>query len=117
MKDLFLGNLSTAARIWTAGAPALVLLAYVLGGLVVYWIRNALRGPWRDKEAEAMLKGQPATADTFRKVAAKVVEGAKGYGSNTFKIELAKRAIVRALKQATEMDYTQNDNAFQNSNP
>lgn len=57
MKDLFLGNLSTAARIWTAGAPALVLLAYVLVGLVVYWIRNALRGPWRDKEAEDRVGG------------------------------------------------------------
>lgn len=57
MKDLFLGNLSTAARIWTAGAPALVLLTYVVGGLVVYLIRNALLGPWRDKEAEDRVGG------------------------------------------------------------
>ena len=57
MKDLILGNLSAAARIWTAGAPALVLLAYVVMGLVVYWIRNALRGPWRDKEAEDRVGG------------------------------------------------------------
>jgi len=98
-----------------------VAAALELDGNTIKEARLVLGGvahkPWRDKEAEAMLKGQPATADTFRKVAAKVVEGAKGYGSNTFKIELAKRAIVRALKQATEMDYTQNDNAFQNSNP
>jgi xanthine dehydrogenase YagS FAD-binding subunit len=73
--------------------------------------------PWRDKEAEALLIGQPATEDTFRRAAAKVLAGAKGQGTNNFKIELAKRAIVRALKQATEMDAAFDANAFQNSNP
>ena len=57
MIDLISGRLSTAARIWTAGAPALVLLAYVTVGLIVYGIRNALRGPWRDKEAEDRVGG------------------------------------------------------------
>jgi len=46
-----------------------------------------------------------------------VLEGAKGFGSNTFKIELARRAIVRALQQATEMTQATDDNAFLNSNP
>jgi len=107
----------------TSYAFALVSVAAALelDGNTITDARLALGGvahkPWRDKEAEEMLKGQPATADTFRKVAAKVVTGAKGYGSNDFKIELAKRAIVRALKQATEMDYTKDDNAFLNSNP
>jgi phosphatidylglycerophosphate synthase/putative flippase GtrA len=55
--DLIVGRLSAMERIWTAGAPALVLLAYVAVGLVVYWIRNALRGPWRDKEAEDRVGG------------------------------------------------------------
>ena len=36
----------------------------------------------------------------------KAENGAKGFGSNTFKIELAKRAIVRALKHAAEMEQT-----------
>ncbi len=58
--------------------------------------------PWRDKSAEALLKGQPATAETFGRVAAHVVANAVGQGSNDFKIELARRAIVRALKQAAE---------------
>jgi xanthine dehydrogenase YagS FAD-binding subunit len=59
--------------------------------------------PWRDVEAEAMIGGQSATKDNFQKVANFVLRDAKGFGHNTFKIELAKRAIVRALKQAAEM--------------
>ena len=98
-----------------------VAAALELDGATIKEARLALGGvahkPWRDKEAEAMLVGQPATADTFRRVAAKVLETAKGYGANTFKIELAKRAIVRALKQATEMNQAFDANAFQNSNP
>jgi len=107
----------------TSYAFALVSVAAALevDGNTIKDARLALGGvahkPWRDPEAEDLLKGQPATADTFRKVAAKVLEGAKGYGPNTFKIELAKRAIVRALKQATEMTQANDDNAFLNSNP
>lgn len=56
--------------------------------------------PWRNKDAEAMLNGQRATTKNFQKVAEAMMSGAKGYGYNTFKIELGKRAIVRALKQA-----------------
>ena len=107
----------------TSYAFALVSVAAALEleGNIIRDARLALGGvahkPWRDQEAEALLKGQPATADTFRRVAAKVVAGAKGYGANTFKIELAKRAIVRALKQATEMSQELDANAFLNSNP
>jgi xanthine dehydrogenase YagS FAD-binding subunit len=60
--------------------------------------------PWRDREAETMLKDQAVTAEHFRKVAEFIVRDAKGYGHNDFKIELAKRAIVRALKQAAELE-------------
>ena len=92
-----------------------------LDGNTIKNARLALGGvahkPWRDQEAEALLIGQPATADTFHRVAAKVLESAKGYGANTFKIELARRAIVRALKQAAEMKQVVDTNAFQNSNP
>ncbi|WP_210464850.1 FAD binding domain-containing protein [Rufibacter roseolus] len=57
--------------------------------------------PWRVPEAEALLQGQKATRDNFRKVAEAYLQGAQGFGHNDFKIELAKRAIVRALEQAT----------------
>jgi xanthine dehydrogenase YagS FAD-binding subunit len=56
--------------------------------------------PWRKPEAEALLQGKPANSDNFRLAAALLIEGAKGYGHNDFKIELAKRAVVRALEQA-----------------
>jgi xanthine dehydrogenase YagS FAD-binding subunit len=107
----------------TSYAFALVSVAAALelDGNTIKDARLALGGvahkPWRDKEAEALLIGQPATTDTFRAVAAKVLTGAKGQGTNNFKIELAKRAIVRALKQATEMNQAFDANAFQNSNP
>ena len=107
----------------TSYAFALVSVAAALelDGDTIAEGRLALGGvahkPWRDQEAEALLKGQSATVETFRRVAAKVLQGAKGYSANIFKIELAKRAIVRALKQATEMNYPTDTNAFLNSNP
>jgi xanthine dehydrogenase YagS FAD-binding subunit len=56
--------------------------------------------PWRKPEAEALLRGKPATAESYRPVVEALLDGATGYGHNTFKIELAKRAIVRALDGA-----------------
>ena len=64
--------------------------------------------PWRNPEAEAMLYGKSATQENVRQVAEAIMRDAKGFGHNTFKIELAKRAIVRALKQASEMEQQQN---------
>jgi xanthine dehydrogenase YagS FAD-binding subunit len=60
--------------------------------------------PWRDTEAEAMLRGKPAALESFQPVAEAIVRGAKGFGHNTFKIELAKRTVVRALAQAAGME-------------
>lgn len=91
-----------------------------LDGNTITDARLALGGvahkPWRDQAAEKLLIGQPATAETFARVAAKVVENAQGQGANDFKIELARRAIVRALKQAAEGSQKASD-VFQNSNP
>jgi xanthine dehydrogenase YagS FAD-binding subunit len=56
--------------------------------------------PWRDKEAEAALRGQPANATTFARAADVLLRDAKSYGHNNFKIDLARRTIVRALTQA-----------------
>jgi xanthine dehydrogenase YagS FAD-binding subunit len=56
--------------------------------------------PWRDPEAEAMLVGKPLAADSYRPVADFVLRDAKGHEHNAFKIELARRAIVRALSEA-----------------
>ncbi len=53
--------------------------------------------PWRSPEAEHALTGQPATPETFKRAAELALSGAKGYVHNTFKIEMAKLGIIRAL--------------------
>ena len=96
----------------TSFAFALVSVAAALEmeGDIVAEARIALGGvahkPWRVPEGEAMLRGQPPTAENFRRVAHRYMEGARGHAHNTFKIELAKRAIVRALTQAVRMEKT-----------
>lgn len=68
--------------------------------------RMALGGvahkPWRSVEAENILIGAKPTEQTFQAVAEATLKGAKGYKHNAFKVELAKRAIVRSLIIATE---------------
>jgi xanthine dehydrogenase YagS FAD-binding subunit len=56
--------------------------------------------PWRNSEAEASLAGQAASRDNFEKAAAIFLRDAKGFAHNGFKIDLARRAIIRALTQA-----------------
>lgn len=57
--------------------------------------------PWRSRKAEQILEGQPPTEANFRKAAEVAMAGAKPLRDNGFKIELAKRAIVRALQETT----------------
>lgn len=68
-------------------------------------VRVALGGvahkPWRDYEAEKELLGQRPEEPVFRAFAENVMRPAKGQGGNDFKIELARRTIVRALQQAS----------------
>jgi xanthine dehydrogenase YagS FAD-binding subunit len=56
--------------------------------------------PWRSTAAEDMLVGAPANAETFAAAAAATVRDAKPYRYNAFKVEMAQRAIVRALEIA-----------------
>jgi xanthine dehydrogenase YagS FAD-binding subunit len=56
--------------------------------------------PWRAKEAEEALLGKPANKESFKMAANKALEAAKPLKYNGFKIELAKRTLVRALEQA-----------------
>jgi xanthine dehydrogenase YagS FAD-binding subunit len=59
--------------------------------------------PWRANAAEKKLIGQDANEETFRAGAEAELAAAKAYKYNAFKIELAKRAIVRALRMVAEM--------------
>ena len=56
--------------------------------------------PWRDPAAEEALRGQAAGEAAFRLAADVLLRDARGYAHNTFKIDLARRGIVRVLTQA-----------------
>ncbi|QPH40168.1 FAD binding domain-containing protein [Pedobacter endophyticus] len=58
--------------------------------------------PWRIGEAEAFLKGKSPTRANFSLAADIILEGAKGYGFNDFKIGLAKKAIIRNCMMALD---------------
>jgi xanthine dehydrogenase YagS FAD-binding subunit len=56
--------------------------------------------PWRDRNAEGLLCDAVADSENFERAADTVLRDARGFGHNDFKIELARRGIVRALAQA-----------------
>jgi xanthine dehydrogenase YagS FAD-binding subunit len=91
-------------RLSYAFALVSVAVGLELEGDIIRQGRVALGGvahkPWRDPQAEAALLGQPANATTFARAADVLLRDAKGYGRNTFKIDLARRCIARALTQA-----------------
>lgn len=58
--------------------------------------------PWRNAEAEAVLVGQLPTEQAFAEAARVLLHGAGGFEHNAFKVDLAPRAIVRALTDAAK---------------
>jgi xanthine dehydrogenase YagS FAD-binding subunit len=91
-------------RLSYAFALVSVAAGLELDGETIRDARFALGGvahkPWRNTAAEAQLRGARATSESFARAADSVVRDARGFGHNDFKIELARRAIVRALTQA-----------------
>jgi xanthine dehydrogenase YagS FAD-binding subunit len=81
-----------------------VAAALELDGDVIRQARVALGGvahkPWRVPEAETALVGKPANEDSFRAAAGSILRGAQPQQHNAFKVDLAQRAIVRALSAA-----------------
>jgi xanthine dehydrogenase YagS FAD-binding subunit len=81
-----------------------VAAAVDLDGGTVRDVRIVLGGvahkPWRAHDAEAALRGQTLSDETLARAGAAAVAGAQGYGHNDFKIELAQRAVIRALQTA-----------------
>jgi len=75
-----------------------------LDGDIIREARLGLGGiatrPWRAIEAEQSLAGRRASDDAFRDAAGIALAGAVAREHNRFKIELAKRTIVRALSSA-----------------
>ncbi len=101
-KSLYLKLRDRASYEFALASAAVV--AKVEGGHIRY-VRVAMGGigtkPWRSHEAEAALKGKPADAATFHKAAEAALASAKPRTDNAFKVELAKRCLVRTLKLAT----------------
>jgi len=64
-------------------------------------VRLALGGvapkPWRAWKAEAVLRGQPATAESFARAAKAELAAAQPLSGNAFKVPLARNTLVRTL--------------------
>jgi xanthine dehydrogenase YagS FAD-binding subunit len=56
--------------------------------------------PWRSTEAESALRGQPLSDENLQRAATAAVNGAQACSDNGYKIELACRAVVRAVRSA-----------------
>jgi xanthine dehydrogenase YagS FAD-binding subunit len=59
--------------------------------------------PWRSAEAEAALIGRPVSEEGFRRAGEAALAGARPLAHNAYKIELGKRAVVRALMRAARL--------------
>ncbi|HEY0384058.1 MAG TPA: xanthine dehydrogenase family protein subunit M [Candidatus Elarobacter sp.] len=79
-----------------------VACAVEMDGGRIAQARIALGGvgtvPWRARDAESALAGTAPDDGAFRRAADAALDGAKPRAHNGFKIELAERAIVRALR-------------------
>jgi xanthine dehydrogenase YagS FAD-binding subunit len=93
-------------RLSYAFALVSIAAALELEGDRIKEARLALGGvahkPWRDMAAEATLRGQAADRAAFARTADLMLRDAKGYEHNSFKIDLARHGIVRALTQAAQ---------------
>lgn len=89
-----------------AVASAAVWIVPEADGKTLREVRIALGGvatkPWRAWEAEERLKGAPLDPATFRAAAEVALRDAYPREHNAFKVELAKRVIVRALTLVAE---------------
>jgi xanthine dehydrogenase YagS FAD-binding subunit len=91
-----------------AAASAAVGMELEADGRTIRDIRVALGGvatkPWRCRDAESSLAGRPLTQESFEAAAEIALADAQPLLHNAYKIELAKRCIVRALTRAGEME-------------
>jgi xanthine dehydrogenase YagS FAD-binding subunit len=85
--------LASAAVVLTISSGKVARARIALGGVGTK--------PWRSHEAETALAGQPANDASFRKAAEAALRNAKPQSENKFKLELAKRCVIHALRTAT----------------
>lgn len=100
-KQLYLKLRDRASYEFALASAAVVL---TISNNKITRARIALGGvgtkPWRSPEAEAALTGKPANDATFRLSAEAALRNAKPQSENGFKIELAKRCLMHALRTA-----------------
>jgi xanthine dehydrogenase YagS FAD-binding subunit len=60
--------------------------------------------PWRLPHVESALRGQRLSPDALEAAAARTGDGATGAGGNDFKIELARRTVLRALQTIADRE-------------
>ena len=88
-------------------ALASVAVAMDLNGTKIKDVRIALGGvgtkPWRSYRAEKVLIGGSADRESFQLAANTALDHAAPRQHNMFKVELAKRVLIRALETVTEM--------------
>ena len=85
-------SVAVAMRLGADGAIEIVRIA--LGGVA--------HKPWRLPEVEGSLQGERPSRPAFSAAAGRLTADAVGRGGNDFKIELARRAVTRALQQAAD---------------
>jgi xanthine dehydrogenase YagS FAD-binding subunit len=89
-------------------ALASAAVALDISGGHINQARIALGGvatkPWRAREAEMVLNGQTFSDDLARQAADAAFAAAKTRDGNAYKPELGRRVLVRALRQAAEME-------------
>jgi xanthine dehydrogenase YagS FAD-binding subunit len=101
-KSVYLKLRDRAAYEFALASAAIVVR---LDGKKIQTARVALGGvgtkPWRCFEAERSLQGHAVDATLFRRAAEAALKDARPQSENEFKVELAKRCLVRALTLAT----------------
>jgi xanthine dehydrogenase YagS FAD-binding subunit len=97
-RSLYLKLRDRAAYEFALASAAIVVK---LNGNRIQQVRVAMGGvgakPWRSFEAEKELTGHAPGAEVFRRAAEAALKDARPQSENGFKIELAKRCVVRAL--------------------
>jgi xanthine dehydrogenase YagS FAD-binding subunit len=86
--------LASAAVVVTVAGGRIARARIALGGVGTK--------PWRSTDAEALLVGEPVGEPAFRRAADAALRDAKPQSQNGFKVELARRCLVYALKEATQ---------------
>jgi len=90
-----------------AFALASAAVALDMTGGTIRDARIALGGvgtvPWRARAAEEVLRGRRLESQTLQRAADAALQGAIPRGHNAFKIDLARRTLMRALARAGEL--------------